>query len=119
MSLTRTVDELGEAVLRELGVIDAAETPDSDDLDYIEERYIEKFHALASHGLDLTYWTSTSIPVAVFLIMRDLMMNEVRGAFGEPMTPEEKEGREIVILKALRRHISRPKSGHAIVGEYF
>lgn len=119
MSLYRTVDELGEAVLREIGVIDAVETPDSDDLDYIEERYIEKWHELTAHGMELTYWTATSIPVAVFLTMRDLMMNEVRGAFGEPMAPEDKAAREVVILKSLRRHVSRQPSGHATMAEYF
>jgi hypothetical protein len=109
--MSYTTTQLADAVLRELGVVDAEETPDSVDRTYVTDRYAEKYAELSAPGLELTYWAASSIPDAVFLTLRDLMMNEVRGAFGEPMDPAEKEARQAVLLRPLRRHTSVEKSG--------
>jgi hypothetical protein len=109
--MTKTTTELADAVLRELGVVDAEETPDSVDRTYVTDRYSEKFAALSAPGLEVTYWAEDEIPDAIFLTLRDLIMNEVRGAFGDPVDPNEKEAREASLLRPLRRHISREASG--------
>lgn len=117
--MSKTTTQLADAVLRELGVADAEETPDTVDRTYVTDRYSEKFAEMAAHGLELTYWAEATIPDQIFLVLRDLMMNEVRGAFGEPMAPEDKDARETVILKRLRRHVARPASGLRTQAEYF
>lgn len=117
--MSKTTTQLADAVLRELGVVDAEETPDTVDRTYVTDRYSEKYAELTAPGQDLTYWPVAAIPDPVFLTLRDLMMNEVRGAFGEPMAPEDKEAREVIILKRLRRHIARPTSGLRTRAEYF
>ena len=119
MSTTYTTSNLATAVLREMAVIAADESPSSDDSTYVTDVYAAKYAELSAHGLELTYWASDAIPAAVFLTLRDLMITEVCGAFGLPMSPEDKDQRQTVILKRLRRHTATQKSGNVIMGEYF
>lgn len=117
--MLKTRADLAEAVLRELGVIDAVETPASEDRDYVIAAYDLKYQELAAPGLELAYWAPDEIPAAVFLTLKDMVANEVRSAFGEVFPPEEKNAREMDILKRLRRHIGRAQSGTIIRAEYF
>lgn len=117
MSLTVTTTVLAEAVLRELGVIDATESPDSIDETYVTTAYSRKFYELRDR--DLAYWNETAIPQEIFLTVRDLVMNEVRGAFGEPMSAADKDAQESIILRQLRRHTQRRASGHVVEGQFY
>lgn len=117
--MSKTPTQLATAVLRELGAVDAAETPDTEDLTYVEGVYRDKWEELSAHGTELTYWAYDSIPNPVFLVLRDLVMLEVMGAFGTPLPPGEKEGRETIILKKLRRHTSVQSSGRPTEADYF
>lgn len=117
--MTKTVTQLATAVLRELGAVDAAETPDSEDITYVESVYRDKWEELSAHGTELTYWPYDTIPNPVFLVLRDLVMLEVMGAFGTPLPPGEKEARETIILKKLRRHTSVQSSGRPTEADYF
>ena len=146
MALTSTTADLAEAVLRELGVIDATESPEANDETYVINAYNFKFDELVDRELaywsktaipnqifiavrdliinelvdrELAYWTKTAIPNQIFLSVRDLIINEVRGAFGEPLSAEQKEMQEIIILRQFRRHTQRRASGHATVADYF
>jgi hypothetical protein len=115
----KTESDLATAVLRELGVVDADETPDSSDSTLVIDVYRSKWEEIASHGNELVYWSRSSIPLPVFLIVRDLIMNEVRGTFGEPQLPEERDARENVILKRLRRHVATQSSGLSVRATYY
>lgn len=117
MSLTRTADDLSDAVLREMGVVDAVETADTTDIDYISGVYELKFHELVDR--EIAYWSVDAIPREVFLTMRDLIVNEVRGAYGDPIDPGAKAQSETVLLMQLRRHTQRRPSGHAAQADYF
>ncbi len=117
MALTKTTTELAEAVLRELGVIDATESPESVDETFVIDAYGAKFDELQDR--ELAYWTKTAIPRPIFLTIRDLVMNEVRGAFGEPMSAADKENQEIIILRQLRRHTQVRATGHPVEADYF
>lgn len=117
MALTKTTTELAEAVLREIGVIDATESPEAVDRDFVIAAYGDKFEELADR--ELAYWAKAAIPNAIFLTVRDLTINEVRGAFGEPMSAADKEAQEIIILRQLRRHTQVRASGHATAADYF
>jgi len=104
----KTATELATAVLRHLAVVDASETPDSADLTYVEGIYDDKWAELSAYGSEYTYWPSAEIPDAVFLILRDLISLEVRGAFGQPVSAQEREVEEAYILKRLKRHVQIP-----------
>jgi hypothetical protein len=117
--MTKTTTELADAVLRELGVVDAEETPDTTDRTYVTDAYALKYAELAAPGGESTYWPAAAIPDAVFITLRDLLMNEVCGAFGDPVTPETKRQREQIILAQLKRHTSRSASNTKIPVEYF
>lgn len=117
MSLTSTTSDLATAVLRELNVIDAVESPASIDTTFVTDAYNRKFDELQDR--ELAYWDKTAIPNTIFLIVRDLVMNEVKGAYGEPMSALDKEGQETIILRRLRRHTQRKPSGHNVMSDYF
>ena len=117
---TKTEAELAAAVLRELTVIDASEDPaGSDDETLVIDAYEDKYAELAAPGLELVYWTMTAIPQAIFTTIRDLIVNEVQGSFGNPLAPADKQAQEEIILRKLRRHVSVAKSGLPTTAEYF
>lgn len=117
--MSKTAAQLAEAVLRELGIVDAGEDPDTEDETYVTDTYRSKWEELSAHGMELTYWPCDTIPNPVFLILRDLMMLEVMGAFGQPLPPGEKDAREQVILRRLRRHVSVQSSKRPVEADYF
>ena len=117
MALTRTRQELAVAVMRELGKIGADETPTSDDATYVKAAYDDKYEWWVDE--ELVYWEPDEIPKAVFQAVRDIIINEVRGAFGEPTPAEEKSAREDLLMKRLRRHTARATSGMRTEAEYF
>lgn len=119
--MARTEYELAVHVLRDLGVVDATETPAADDANvlYVIDQYEDLFEKLASPGFDLVYWNPDEIPGAVFEIVADLVVNKVQGAFGQPQQPAEKMAQERIILTELRRHLSKDPSGLPTKAEYF
>lgn len=118
---TKTKLELAIHVLRDLGVIDASESPDetNDDVAWVIDQYEDKFQELAAPGLELTYWSRDTIPSAVFGILVDLISNDVAASFGQPQSIPDKMQVEEIILKKLRRHVARSASGLPTVTEYF
>ena len=117
MALTSTVSDLVTAVLRKMTVIDATETPDSDDVSFVTDAYNRKFDQLQDQ--EIAYWVKTAIPNSIFSAVRDLIVNEVREAYGDGMSAEEKEKEEIILLRPIRRHIRRAASGHEAEVDYF
>jgi len=115
--MARTRQELAVAVMRQGGWLDATQQPSAEDAAFIKAAYADKFDYLVSE--DLCYWNLDEIPTAIFTIIRDLMINEVSGAFGEASSPEDKQAREDFILKRLRRHMARNPSGQRTQAEYF
>lgn len=117
---TKTEAQLALEVLQEMGIVDASETtPDSNDSTKVIAAYENKYAELAAPGLELAYWTMTAIPQSIFTIIRDLVINEVQGAFGNPMSAADKDEQETIILRKLRRHVSIEKSGLPTPAEYF
>lgn len=117
---TKTEAQLATAVLRELTVVDASEDPTgSDDALWVIGVYEDKFAEWASPGLELTYWSMTTIPAAIFNIIRDLIINEVVGTFGNPQPPAAKQQQEEYLLGKLRRHVSTESSGQPVQADYF
>lgn len=118
---TKTEAQLANEVLQEMGVIDAGETLSSgnSDFDRVVAAYENKYAELSAPGFELTYWTMTAIPQSIFTIVRDLVINEVQGSFGNPMPAADKAGQELIILRKLRRHTSVQASGLPVRAEYF
>ena len=116
--MSRTRSELATSVLRDMGVLDASETPSADDATLVKAAYDDKYEEWQDENL--VYWQLDEIPNAVFLPIRDLIVNEVKGAFGQP-TPSvaEKMAQEEALKMRLRRHVARSATGHRIKAEYF
>lgn len=119
MAVTRTTTELATAVLRKLSQIDAVETADdhTEAKTVITDSYNDKYYELRFK--DLTYWTQTTIPVEVFPAIRDLIVLDVSGEFGQPVSPEDYEAREQIILKRIRRITGRQHSKNRTQTLYF
>lgn len=117
---TRTTTELAVAVLRHLSVLDASQDDsdaDADDLAHIQALYADKFEEL--NDMELTYWAPDEVPRPIFLAVRDLIANEARGTYGEPMSPTAKEQEEIVILRRIRRHMHLRSSNLPTRAKYY
>lgn len=119
MALTRTTTELATAVLRELSQIDATEDADdhTEAKTVITDAYHDKYHELRVK--EMVYWAQEGIPVEIFLPIRDLIINEVSGAFGQPMPPEVREANEQIILKKIRRVTTVKHSKNRTKALYF
>lgn len=116
--MSRSVADLAVAVLREMNVLEASETtPDLEDSAYIAQLYADKFEEL--NDMELTYWDASEIPNPIFLAVRDLIINEARGTYGTPQAPEDKEARELIILRRIRRHMQKRSSGLPVKATYF
>lgn len=110
MSLFRSTTELATEVLRSLSVLAADETIAGADETYITGVYNDLWDELS--GQNLAYWTKTSIPKTVFLVVKDLTALHVMGAFGQPMAIEDKEARHKLLCQRLRKHTATQATGH-------
>ena len=117
MALTKTRAELAEAVLLKLVVIDATETAATEDSEYVIDAYDLKYDQMVDQ--EIAYWSRDAIPNAIFSAVRDLIINEVRESYGEPMSAQQKESEEIILLRPFRKHTQRRASGHATEADYF
>ena len=117
--MSYTTTQLATAVLRHIGVLDATESADSDDVTYVTGVWQAKWEEISGAGMEATYFPYDDIPNPVYLTVRDLVANEVKGAFGMPMSVQDKEAEEIVILRRLRRHIAQPATGLPGKATYF
>jgi len=118
--MSKTTTQLAVAVLRQLSVLDASEdenNADAEDIAYIQDLYASKFHELADE--ELTYWTPDEVPDPLFLAIRDLVANEARGTYGEPLLPSVKEAEEIIIKKRIRLNMHLRSSKLPTKAEYF
>lgn len=118
--MSKTTTQLAVAVLRELSVIDATQDEndaDAADIAYVQGIYGDKFQELSD--LELTYWAPDEVPEPLFLAVRDLVVNEVRGTYGEPVLPSVKEAEEIIILRRIRRNMHLRSSGLPTKALYF
>jgi hypothetical protein len=104
--MSRTISDLSTEVLRHLSVIDSAESASSTDATYVQGIWRSKWEELSAHGQELTYFPYDDLPEAVFLIIRDIVANEVAGAYGQPKPIVEKEAAEQALVRKLRRHVA-------------
>lgn len=120
--MSYTTTQLAVAVLRKLRVVDAGEAQadiEAELLSIVTDTYEAKWEEIAAHGQELVYWPMNEIPRPVLLVLRDLIALEVQDHFGDPISPEDKEAREVIILKRLRRHTSTQSSGKQTTATFF
>ena len=115
--MTKTAVELATSVLRSRNKLAAEETISAADSGHIVGVYQAKLEEWAEE--DLVYWTYDAIPLVVFQTLVELVWNEVSPAFGVPNPVEEKVQRETLLLKRLRRHVGRRKSGFQTKAVYY
>lgn len=116
--MSRTKAELAAAVLRDLGIVDALSSPSAADSAFVIQKYEDAYAYYEDLGL--TYWTDTDdIPSAVFAMLVDLIANRCMNAFGVAQSFDEMMNREETLLKRLRRHCARGRTGKAIRATYY
>lgn len=117
--MSYTTTQLADAVLRELSVVDATETPETDHRTRVIEAYQQLWEEMAAHGRDLIYWPYDVIPAAVFLIMRDWVALLVGNYFGSHTSPAEKEQLRMLIERRLRTHTQTLSAKRPVQAVYF
>ncbi len=117
--MTKTTTELADAVLKDLAVADASETPDTEDRTICTDAYESVWEELNAHGRELIYWPLSEIPRPVFFIMRDLVRLEVQGTFGKPIPLGERDVLRERILMRLYRHTEEAPSGLPVQADYY
>lgn len=119
--MAKTEAELARRVMLKMGKIDAETSPTAADQDFVISEYRSKYEEWKAE--DLVYWslstTDDVIPEAVFPVVVRLVLNEVQGAFGLPSTLEETEARNITLMRQLRRHMARQKTGMPTRAVYY
>ena len=105
-----------------IGVLMAGENPDAVDASYVEQRYDVKLEEWRDMGL--VYWPNTTrttaeIPDVVFSALCDLLGNEISFAFGKASNVEDKDARETLLLKRLRRIMAKKSSGEPTRATYY
>lgn len=109
--MTKTTTQLADAVLYDLAVADAGETPDTADRTICTDAYASIWEEMNGHGRSLIYWPQDEIPLPVFFIMRDLVRLEVQGAFGMPIPLGDRDVLRERILMRLYRHTEESETG--------
>ena len=117
--MSYTTAQLSTAVMQHLALLDATETIDATDQTFITDTWAAKWEELSAHGMEMTYFPYDDIPNPVFLAVRDLVANDVRGAFGMPLSASDKEAEEVTIMRRLRRHLQTQGSKKAVAVSYF
>lgn len=100
---------LAEAVLRNIGVLGAEETADTNDTGLIKAVYANKHAEWTERGFvdwPLTGDAVNEIPDDAFETVKLLMSNEVLSAFGTPQAEDVRMSREALLLVSLRRLVA-------------
>lgn len=113
----KTKNQLAVAVLQDIRVLAANESPTAADAALVEGAYDTKLAEWRRRGF--VWWTNTNrstqeIPDEVFPALVDLISNEVAGAFasaGAPRNAVEKRAIEAELLRSLRALNHKPPSG--------
>lgn len=79
--MTKTTQNLAEAVLRRLRVIDATETPANEDAAAVKALYLDLHDELITE--DIAYWPDTQIPAEVFRALVDYVAGHAAVDFGK------------------------------------
>lgn len=117
----RTRNDLVRAVLSQLRIIAATDTPSAEDATLVVDQYADLRAELVDRGL--CYWPNTGatieeIPHEVFRALANILTAEVSDSFGKPEPQTTDEDREPVSIRVkgfrdLRRHMAKRPSGEA------
>jgi hypothetical protein len=120
--MSRTKSDLAEEVMRLLGLLDANESPSTEDSSLIENAYDDKWEELRLH--ERIYWKKDEIPNEVFRAMARIVAEDVAPSFGVQTQPEFGEGGQQVSMGTkglfdLKRVMAREASGVPTKATYF
>ena len=115
----KNVKEFTQEALRELGELPSNETIDRypEDERFISNTYRNKYNELVDR--EYAYWEIDKIPDACFLAVRDLIVNEIRHAYGYPIDPAAKEAFDAIAVRRLLRHTRGRATNNPTIVEYF
>lgn len=116
---TRTQADLARAVMEDLSLLDAGESPSAADADYITRRYTEIFAEMIDDRL--TYWAPDAIPLEAFNAVTGLMCVVCGNAFGKPQSPAGEPLNDAIeaAKRRVRKFVVKPASGQPAEVGYF
>lgn len=93
--MARTQADLATAVLKELRIIAADETPSAEDQATVLAKYADMFEEMKDR--DVAFWPVASIPSAVFGALTKVIAAECAASFGVAFDPQDAYRRLIVL----------------------
>lgn len=109
--MSKTERDLVKAALLKIGVLDSHEEPSGTDFTYARDQYRNNLERWRDDGL--VYWERDEIPEVVFAALEKLLANEIEIAFGARKTVADAVAAERILIRELRRHMTKKPSGQS------
>lgn len=118
MATTRTANELARAVMEDLGLIEANESPSAEDNSMIKRRYSNILEEMRDEKT--VYWDDDAIPYEAFEAMVGLMRLVVGPSFGVPgLVGEDLNNAMDGAKRRIKKRVVKPASGEPTRVDYF
>lgn len=118
MTTARTGNELAKAVMEDLGLLEANESPSAEDNAMIKRRYSNILEEMRDEKT--VYWEDDAIPYEAFEAMVGLMRLVVGPSFGVPgLVGEDLNNAMEGAKRRLRKRVAKPASGEPTAVDYF
>lgn len=115
--MARTKTQLRNAVLLHLKAIAANEDPSSEDATTVETAIDNVYDELQEQ--ELAYWSSSSIPNAVFEPLKQIVAADVAGNYLSETDAAVKRNERKPAMARLREVVAEPNDGSPIPVTYF
>lgn len=115
---TYTRDELRNAVLQELGVLDAVEAPEAEDAVLADDRCQQQLELLNDDGL-IPFDLDGVIPARYFIPLTQVIAYQLMMPYGQLGRAEILAANHERGIRSLRRLKARPYYGAPVPSEYF
>lgn len=115
---TYTQSDLATRVLRDLGLVDARETPDADDLAWAEQTIASVVAQLVTQGINLWNMSDEEIPEEYLVALSKRVGLDVGSAFGLFSAVEAEQAKPLAEM-ALRRMNARVPTGSVAEATYY
>lgn len=115
---TYSRSELATRVLKDLGLVDARETPDADDLEWAEETVASVTAQLATEGVTIANGSDEALPLEYLVQLSKRIGLDVGPSFGL-FSIAEAEAAKPIANAALRRMNAKPATGSIAEATYY
>lgn len=115
---TYSRSDLAERVLKDLGLVDAREEPDADDLAWAEETVSSVTAQLATEGITIANGSDEALPLEYLVALSKRIGLDIGPSFGLFSIADAEQAKPIANA-VLRRMNAKPATGSVAEAEYY